>query len=58
MVYIAQTLHCGVYSPDSTLATVAWAKDEGEGEVGIGGAIEHHRELVRGNGGHHQIPQY
>lgn len=46
------------YSPGPILAAMAWARDEGASEVGIGGTTEHHRERVRRNGGHHQIPQY
>ncbi|KAK0221134.1 hypothetical protein EDD85DRAFT_983362 [Armillaria nabsnona] len=37
------------------LVAVAWASDEGGGEIGIGGTIKRHRELAKRNGSHHQI---
>ncbi len=40
-------LLCVVYRPDPILMAVAWARDEGGGEVGIVGAIERHRELAK-----------
>ncbi len=43
-------LLCVVYRPDPILMAVAWARDEGGGEVGIVGAIERHRELAKRNG--------
>ncbi len=51
-------LLCVVYKPDPILVAVAWASDEGGGEIGIGGTIKHHRELAKRNGSHHQIARY
>ncbi len=47
--YINQTL---------ILLAVAWTRDEGGGKVGIVGATEHHRELAKRNGSHHQIARH
>ncbi len=47
--YINQTL---------ILVAVAWTRDEGGGKVGIVGATEHHRELAKRNGSHHQIARH
>ncbi len=43
-------VHATVYGTGPIFVAVAWTRDKGGGEVGIGGAMEHHRELMRGNG--------